>query len=88
MDSNNSEYNPPQLQSSASKELPTNYPIEIGKQTHRHHNWPMLAALMVGALAFAVLVVIGGRWVYHTTKHAKPAASNTQDLPAPPPTNL
>lgn len=57
------------------------------EEVHTEQNWPMLAALAVFALAFATLVVLSGRWAYNHW-HTKPAPARTQDLPAPPPTDL
>lgn len=65
------------------------YPIETVEETHVHRNWPMLIALIIAALAFAVLVVFAGRWVYHKVHHNTVVApANTKELPKPPPSNV
>lgn len=57
------------------------------EEVHAEQNWPMLAALAIFALAFAVLIVLVARWAYHHwSEPAVPASS--QSLPQPPPTDL
>ncbi|HVO86325.1 MAG TPA: hypothetical protein VMT23_01150 [Candidatus Binatia bacterium] len=65
------------------------YHIESSDQTPAptSKSWPMLVALIVAALAFAVLIVLGGRWAYDHW-HKVPAAASSKDLPPPPPSDL
>jgi hypothetical protein len=51
-------------------------------------NWPMLAALLVAALAFAILVGIAAVSIYHHVHKPPPAPADTNALPPPPPANL
>jgi hypothetical protein len=58
-------------------------PIETEPEHTTQRNWPMLLALFVAALAFAVLVVFTGRWVYHSVHNkstVKPAPANSKSL--------
>jgi hypothetical protein len=72
------------IEESASSTEDTTLTVEA---VHSQQNWPMLAALAVFALAFAVLIALGARAAYHHWhKTSSPAASTT--APAPPPTNL
>lgn len=50
-------------------EADNQYPIETAEETDVNRSWPMLAALAVAALAFAVLVVLAGRWAYNHWHH-------------------
>lgn len=54
--------------------------------THRERNWFTLFLYILIALAFAVIVVFGGRWIYNKIKKDdKPADTTTQQpaVPAP-----
>jgi len=65
------------------------YSIETAEETAVHRNWPIMIALIIAALAFAVLVVFAGRWVYHKVHHnTYTAPANTKELPKPPPSNV
>lgn len=68
-----------------SKELPNTHPVEVAPEA-RARNWPMLVALLIAALAFAILVVLAARWVYHNTKNDQPyvAPASTNDIPKAP----
>ena len=61
------------------------HPIETEREVTVHRSWPTLLALAIAALAFAILVVLGGRFVYHKLHHnVTPAPAQTKDLPKPP----
>jgi hypothetical protein len=63
-------------------------PVTV-EQVHAEQNWPMLVALAVFALAFAVLIALGGRWAYHHWhKSIKTVPASTKALPPPPPADL
>jgi hypothetical protein len=65
------------------------YPIETVEAGPERPNWLMLAALSLAALAFAVLVVYGGRAAYRHWHHPiQPAPANSKNSPQPPPTDL
>jgi hypothetical protein len=71
------------------KDPASSYPIETVEETHTQRNWPMLVALIIAALAFAILVVFAGRWVYHKVHHSTVLApANTKELPKPPPSSV
>ncbi len=60
------------------------YPIDSEQETNVRRSWPMLLALAIAALAFAFLVVLTGRFVYHKLHHiVTPAPAQTKNLPRP-----
>jgi hypothetical protein len=67
----------------------TEYPIETVEEGPNRPNWLMLAALSLAALAFAILVVYGGRTAYRHWHHPQqPAPANSNNSPKPPPNDL
>ena len=64
------------------------YPAEVRRASQHGRSWPMLVALIIAALAFAIIVAVSGRWAYHHWHKQTLAPASTQDLPTPPPANL
>jgi|GEM_PF-6952013 len=67
--------------------VPAFTPVEAADSQAPARNWQMLAALAVAALAFAILIGVGGSWVYHKLHNNQPSNS-ASSLPKPPPQNL
>ena len=56
--------------------------IATEQEPASRQNWPMLLALTIAALAFAILVVFGGRFIYHKLHHPlNPAPASSSSLP-------
>ncbi len=69
-----------------STETPIATPSVPDYQLHTERQWPALIIYTVLALAVAVLVVFGGRWIYHKVHHSNkptpaPASNNLPPQP-------
>ena len=53
-------------------------------EEHRERRWLMLIVYFLMALAVAILVVFGGRWLYRTVAHKNKPATTTQQTSNPP----
>ena len=63
-------------------------PVEAVDSEEPVRNWPMLASLIVAALAFTILVVLTGTWLYHKAHTPSGPSNSAQTLPNPPPQDL
>lgn len=63
-------------------------PVEAADSEETPRNWPMLAALAIAALAFAVLLVISITWVVNQFSGADAPSNTVQSMPKPPPRDL
>jgi hypothetical protein len=63
-------------------------PVEASDSEAPSRNWPMLAALAIAALAFAVLVGVSATWLYHKLHKDSGPSNSVQSLPQPPPQDL
>lgn len=63
-------------------------PVEATDSEQTPRNWPMLAALAIATLAFAVLVIISASWAYNKMAKSDPPSNTVQSMPKPPPRDL
>jgi hypothetical protein len=63
-------------------------PVEASDSEQSPRNWPMVAALAIAALAFAVLVAVSATWLYNKVSGPDTPSNTVQSLPKPPPQNL